>query len=143
MTAETLASDTHVRTGLGFDIASPGGHYAHAKVHGTTVYVSGQLGIRPDGSHTCKASFEDQATQALSNLLNVLRLAGCGPNDIVKVTAYVVGVENWASFNQVYADLFGDAKPARTVVPVPALHYGYLVEVDAIAALRVDPASET
>jgi enamine deaminase RidA (YjgF/YER057c/UK114 family) len=46
-----------------------------------------------------------------------------------------VGVENWPEFNRIYSDMLGDAKPARTVVPVPELHYGYLVEIDAIAAI--------
>ena len=51
------------------------------------------------------------------------------------VTAYIVGVENWPRFNGVYAAKLGEARPARTVVPVPELHYGYLVEIDAVALL--------
>jgi 2-iminobutanoate/2-iminopropanoate deaminase len=43
-------------------------------------------------------------------------------------------VENWPAFNSVYAEVMGEARPARSVVPVPELHYGYLVEIDAIAA---------
>lgn len=54
-----------------------------------------------------------------------------GTNDN-PLTAYIVGVVNWPAFNKVYAELMGDARPARTVVPVPELHHGYLVEVDAI-----------
>jgi enamine deaminase RidA (YjgF/YER057c/UK114 family) len=50
------------------------------------------------------------------------------------VTAYIVGVENWPLFNRVYADVFGDAWPARSVVPVSELHHGYLIEVEAIVA---------
>ena len=49
------------------------------------------------------------------------------------MTAYIAGVENWPAFNRIYAEVFGEAKPARTVVPVPELHHGYLVEVEAIA----------
>ena len=55
---------------------------------------------------------------------------------MLRVTAYSVGVENWPAFNRIYAEVFGDAKPARTVVPVPELHHGYLVEVEAIAVRR-------
>ena len=47
--------------------------------------------------------------------------------------AHIVGVKNWPRFNALYAETMGDSKPARTVVPVAELHYGYLVEVDAIA----------
>ena len=68
-------------------------------------------------------------------MLAILEAAGGTPADLVRVTAYIVGVTNWSRFNQVYAARLGDSRPARTVVPVPELHYGYLVEVDAIAVL--------
>jgi 2-iminobutanoate/2-iminopropanoate deaminase len=114
-------------------LPKPAGHYAHAALGGDLVFVSGQLGARADGSHTVDQPFEVQARQALSNLLAVLDAAGCGPGHVLRVTAYIAGVENWPRFNAVYAEVFGAATPARTVVPVPELHYGYLVEVDAIA----------
>ncbi|MDP9416177.1 MAG: RidA family protein, partial [Pseudomonadota bacterium] len=60
--------------------------------------------------------------------------AGGGSADtVLRVTAYIVGIENWSAFNRIFAELFGDARPARAVVPVPELHHGYLVEVDGIA----------
>lgn len=112
----------------------PQGHYSMAIRHGSLVHVSGQLPIRPDGSHTADLSFEDQVRQAMANLLNVLANAGLGPEHLVKVTAYIVDVANWPSFNAVYGEIMGAARPARSVVPVPELHYGYLVEIDAMAA---------
>ena len=66
-------------------------------------------------------------------MLEILRAAGSSPQQLLKVTAYIVGVANWPRFNAVYASMLQDACPARTVVPVPELHYGYLVEIDAIA----------
>ncbi len=114
-------------------LAAPGGHYSHATRFGDLVFTAGQLGIRADGSHTCELGFEDQVRQALDNMLAALRAAGAEPSDILKVTAYIVGIENWPRFNAIYAELMGAACPARTVVPVPELHYGYLVEVDAVA----------
>lgn len=116
---------------------APGGHYSAAVVHGGLIYVSGQLGVRPDGSHTAGQTFDEQVRQTLDNLLAVLAAAGASSAHLVKVTAYLVGVENWPRFNAIYAEVMGDARPARSVVPVPELHYGYLVEIDAIA---VDPA---
>ena len=71
--------------------------------------------------------------QTLGNLLAVLRAAGAEPQDILRVTAYIVGVAQWPKFNAIYAEMMGDARPARTVVPVGELHYGYLVELDAVA----------
>jgi len=120
----------------------PGGHYSPAVVHGGLVYASGQLGVRPDGSHTAGLPFEDQVRQALANLFAVLKAAGARPDRLVKVTAYIVGVENWPAFNAAYAEVMGDARPARSVVPVPELHYGYLVEIDAIAAAPAPAQSE-
>lgn len=115
------------------DVARPGGHYSHARRHGNLVFTSGQLGVRPDGSHTAHLSFDEQVRQTLTNLLGVLRAAGAEPQDILKVTAYVVGVAQWPRFNAIYADMMGDARPARTVVPVGELHFGYLIELDAVA----------
>jgi enamine deaminase RidA (YjgF/YER057c/UK114 family) len=121
--------------------APPQGHYSPAVVHGGLIYVSGQLGARPDGSHTAHLPFEDQVRQALTNLLAALAAAGASPRHLLKVTAYIVGAANWPAFNGVYAEVLGDARPARTVVPVPELHYGYLVEIDAVAAACPDGQS--
>jgi 2-iminobutanoate/2-iminopropanoate deaminase len=118
------------------DAPPPAGHYAQATAWRDLVFASGQLGVRSDGEHMVGESFEVQARQALGNLLAVLAAAECGPEQVLRVTAYIVGVENWPAFNRVYAELMGDARPARTVVPVPGLHHGYLLEVDAVAARR-------
>ncbi|MBY5371276.1 RidA family protein [Rhizobium leguminosarum] len=117
---------------------SPAGHYVQAKLAGQHLYVSGQLPIRPDGAPLSDDSFETQVGQAIDNMLAVLEAAGGTPDDLIRVTAYIVGVSNWPRFNQVYAARLGEARPARTVVPVPELHYGYLVEIDAIAVLAQD-----
>ncbi len=120
------------------DAPSPAGHYVQAKGAGGHLYISGQLPIRPDAEPLRDTSFETQAGQAIDNMLAVLKAAGGTPADLVKVTAYIVGVSNWLSFNQVYAERLGNARPARTIVPVSELHFGYLVEVDAIAVLDLN-----
>ena len=112
----------------------PAGHYSPASAWRDLVFVSGQLPVRPDGAHTADQPFEVQARQVLANLFAVLAAAGSSPGRVLKVTVYVAGIEHWPAFNRVYAEAFGDAKPARAVVPVPELHHGYLVEVEAIAA---------
>jgi 2-iminobutanoate/2-iminopropanoate deaminase len=111
----------------------PAGHYAQAVISGGQVFVSGQLPIRPDGRPLGDDSFEAQARQAIQNLLEIVRASGSSPQQLVKVTAYIVGIGHWPRFNAVYAALLADACPARSVVPVPELHHGYLVEIDAIA----------
>lgn len=112
---------------------APAGHYSQAIVSRGHVFISGQLPVRPDGRPLTEDGFEAQATQAIENMLVVLRAAGSTPQHLVKVTAYIVGVANWPRFNAIYASMLPDARPARTVVPVPELHHGYQVEVDAIA----------
>lgn len=111
----------------------PAGHYSQAVVAGAHVFVSGQLPIRPDGRPLDDDGFEAQARQAIQNMLEVVHAAGSSPQQLVKVTAYIVGIANWPRFNAVYASMLPDACPARSVVPVPELHHGYLVEIDAIA----------
>jgi len=111
----------------------PPGHYSPGVRHGGLVYVSGQLPVAAGGVHTFDAPFKEQARQVIENLLGVLAAAGSTAADLLKVTVYVVGVENWSGFNAIYAERLGAAKPARAIVPVPELHHGYLVEIDAIA----------
>ena len=115
------------------DLAPPGGHYSHAARFGELVFTAGQLGMRPDGSHTTDLCFDDQVRQAMKNLFAALQAGGAEAENILKVTAYIVGVENWPRFNAIYAEMMGDWRPARTVVPVPQLHHGYLIEIDAVA----------
>ena len=79
--------------------------------------------------------FEAQARQAIANVLAIIEAAGSSRERLLKVTVYVAGIEHWPRFNAIYAELIGSHRPARTVVPVAELHYGYLVEIDAVAAL--------
>ena len=112
----------------------PAGHYSQACCHGNLVFVSGQLPVTVEGKVLSDKSFEDQARQAIANMLSIVKAAGSGPDRVLKVTAFIVGIENWPLFNGVYAELLGPYKPARSVVPVPALHRGCLIELEAIAA---------
>lgn len=109
------------------------GHYAQATEAAGVVYVSGQLAARADGTSLANEPFDIQARQALANILAIVEAAGLGRDCIAKVTAYLVGVEHWAAFNAIYAEALGEHRPARAVVPVPELHHGYLIELEAIA----------
>jgi len=111
----------------------PFGHYAQATEAAGVVYVSGQLAARADGTSLAEQPFEVQARQALANIIAIVEGAGLGRDRIAKVTAYLVGVEYWPAFNAIYAEVLEKHRPARAVVPVPALHHGYLIELEAIA----------
>jgi reactive intermediate/imine deaminase len=114
-------------------MAKPGGHYSHAVSANGLVYVSGQLPIAPDGSKLNEASFDQQAKQVLDNVALALRGAGSDVSRLLQVRVYVTDIESWPTFNTLYAAWAGDARPARAVVPVPQLHYGFKLEVEAVA----------
>ncbi|MFF7708888.1 Rid family hydrolase [Pseudomonas sp. NPDC007930] len=113
--------------------SAPGGHYSQAVRYQDVLFVSGQLPVRAGGTHTVGEAFEVQAEVALANVEGILRAAGCGVGDLLKVTVYVVGIEHWPVFDRVYAGWVGEHRPARAVVPVPELHHGYWLEVEALA----------
>lgn len=120
------------------DAPAPAGHYAQGTAWGGLVFVSGQLGTRPDGTKLTTHPFAEQARQALANMLAIASAGGAGPEDFLKVTVYVAGVEHWPEFNAIFAEAFGEARPARAIVPVPELHHGFLVEVEGVAVRRSD-----
>jgi 2-iminobutanoate/2-iminopropanoate deaminase len=112
------------------------GHYSQAVVHGGLVYVAGQLPIVPGEPERQLVAFDDQARRVLDNIAAILGEAGSGLDLVLKSTVYIADIAHWPAFNAIYAEKVGTHKPARTVVPVGALHYGYLVEMDVIAAIR-------
>jgi 2-iminobutanoate/2-iminopropanoate deaminase len=112
------------------------GHYSQALVHEGIVYVAGQLPIVPGRPDERLASFEDQARRVIDNVAGILEAAGSGTDLILKATVYIADIAHWPAFNAIYAERLGAHRPARTVVPVAQLHYGYLVEMDAVAAVR-------
>ncbi|MEW6022585.1 MAG: RidA family protein [Pseudomonadota bacterium] len=114
------------------ELPPPAGHYAQAVAAGGLVFVSGILPARADVD-PAGADFEAQCASVFDQCEKVLRAAGCGFGDVVQCTAYLVGVGHWPAFNTFYAGVFGDHRPARAVVPVPALHHGFLVEVQLVA----------
>jgi reactive intermediate/imine deaminase len=114
-------------------MAQPGGHYSHAVTAGGFVFVSGQLPISPDGTKLNEASFEKQAQCVLDNVAFALKGAGSSVEKLTQVRVYVTDIGDWPAFNALYAKWAGNAKPARCVVPVPQLHYGFKIEVEAVA----------
>lgn len=118
--------------------SAPGarGHYSQAIVHAGLVYVAGQLPIVPGAPERRLEGFEAQARQVIDNVIAILEAAGSGAESVLKATVYIADIAHWPAFDAIYARRFGDHRPARSVVPVPQLHYGYLVEMEAIAALR-------
>jgi len=115
---------------------APAGHYSQAVVCGGLVYVSGQLPIDPASGERRVGTIEEQTRQVLRNVAAVLEAAGSGLDRVLRMTVYVSDISLWAGVNAVYAEVMGDHRPARAVVPVRELHYGYQIEVEAVAAVR-------
>ena len=114
----------------------PAGHYSQAVVHGGLVWVAGQLPHDVARPGKPAGDAEEQTERALRNLEAILRAAGSGLDRLLSVTVYVSDVSLWPHVNAAYARVLGPHRPARAVVPVKELHHGYLVEVQAVAALR-------
>jgi 2-iminobutanoate/2-iminopropanoate deaminase len=115
------------------DMAPPGGHYSHAVVAGGFVHVAGQLPIAADGRKLSDAPFEQQARQVLANIEAAVLAAGSRIDQLVQVRVYLTDIAHWPAFNALYAAWLGPHRPARAVVPVPVLHFGFLIEVEAVA----------
>lgn len=113
----------------------PAGHYSQAVVHGGLVFVAGQLPHDPLAPHREPGGPEEQTERALRNVEAILVAAGSGLDRLLSVTVYVADVGLWPSVNAAYARVLGAHRPARAVVPVKELHHGYLVEIQAVAAL--------
>ncbi len=118
------------------DAPTPAGHYSQAVVHNGLVYVSGQLPSNPKTGEKRVGSIEEQTEQVLRNVAEILRAAGSDLNLVLKMTIYVSDVGLWSSVNSVYEKMMVAHRPARVVVPTKELHYGFQIEVEAIAAVR-------
>ena len=113
----------------------PGGHYSQAVRHGDLVYVSGQLGFKPGSSDPVVGTIDEQVRNCLANIAAILTAAGSNLDKTLKVTIYVSDGSFWPEVNRVYADVMGEHRPARAIVPCATLHHGFQVEIDAIAAI--------
>ena len=97
------------------------------------VFTAGQVGIDP-ATGTLAQGLDAQAEAAFSNIAAVLRAAGLGPPDVVKVTIFMTDLAHFTRVNAVYEGFVGTHRPARSTVGVAALPLGALIEVEAIAA---------
>ena len=110
-------------------------HYAPAvlSTDGKCLYISGQLPIDPVSRSMCRGDIREQTLAALMNVERLVQEAGGDRTNIVRTTAYIDNMDNWEPVNAVYADFFGERKPARTILCVKEIHFGLKIEIDAIA----------
>ena len=118
-----------------------GPHYSPFTIGGGLIFVSGQLPLLP-GRDTSLASapFREQVEQTLRNLEAVLRSAGADRSRVIKTTVYLSDISDWDELDGVYGEFFGETRPSRSVVPTGPLHFGFRIEIEAIALATKDAA---
>ena len=109
------------------------GPYSQAIRANGMIYCSGQIPINPATGAIEAQTIEEQTAQAITNLKNVLEKAGSSLAKVVKTTVFIKNMNDFAALNKVYAELFGDTKPARSCVEVARLPKDVLVEIECIA----------
>jgi 2-iminobutanoate/2-iminopropanoate deaminase len=110
------------------------GPYAQAVRVPGWIFTSGQIALTPEGDEVGE-DVALQTQQVLTNLRHLLQEAGADLSDVVKTTIYLADINDFERVNAVYADYFGDHRPARSTVEVSRLPRGVKVEIDCIAAV--------
>lgn len=114
-------------------IAPPAANYSHAIRCGDLLFLAGEVGLEPDGS-VREGDVRAQTRRVIMNMEAILHAAGFGLDDVVQTTAYLVDLDDFAAFDEVYTELFGDHSPARATVRADLVRPEFLVEIQAIAA---------
>ncbi len=114
----------------------PKGHYSLAVEHNGLIFVSGQLPMNHATGEVETGAIELQTELALRNVEDILKAAGSDLDHVLQFTIYVSDMELWDKVNETYAQILGEHKPARAIVPVRDLHFGTKIEIQAIASVK-------
>jgi reactive intermediate/imine deaminase len=116
-------------------LAEPISHYTDAVTSGGLLFLSGIVPVDAEGKLVGEGDVVEQTRQVFRNMELVLSAGGCGFADVVKVTIFLLDVDDRARINPVRQEVFGAARPASTLVEVSALAVpGALLEIEAVAA---------
>lgn len=108
------------------------GPYSQAVRAGNLIYTSGQIALSPDGSFI-GGDIIAQAKQVLENLKNILEFSSSSMSNVIKTTVFLVDMQDFEALNKIYAQYFGDHKPARSTIAVKKLPKNALVEIECVA----------
>lgn len=108
------------------------GPYSQAVVAGDFIYTSGQIPLNSDGV-LVEGDIKAQTKQVLTNLSEVLKKAKSSLKNVVKTTIFLSDMEDFKDVNEIYAEFFGEHKPARSTVAVKTLPLNVRIEIEAIA----------
>jgi 2-iminobutanoate/2-iminopropanoate deaminase len=111
------------------------GPYSQAVIGGGQVYCSGQIALDPMSGEIMANDVREQTHQVFRNLGAVLAEAEVDLSRVVKTTVYLSTMDDFPIVNEIYAEYFGDHRPARATVAAAGLPKGALVEIDCVALL--------
>jgi 2-iminobutanoate/2-iminopropanoate deaminase len=109
------------------------GPYSQAIIHNGIIYVAGQGAVDPQTNEIKLGAVEEEAELGLENLRIILEEAGSSLDNVLTVTVYLLDIEEYARFNEVYKKYFKENRPARTCIQAGSLPFGTRVEITAMA----------
>jgi 2-iminobutanoate/2-iminopropanoate deaminase len=116
--------------------SKPKGHYAPGIISQGMLYVSGQLPLDSATGLLSDGGIREQTRTALANVERILQAADATREQVVQCRIYIPDAAYWDEVNAVYAEFFGEHKPARAIVPTRDLHGGALVEIEVVAEIN-------
>ncbi len=114
---------------------APIGPYSQAIQIGDLLFCSGQIALDPVSGEMKNSSLEEETRQVLANLSALLTAGGASTDFVIKTTIFLIDMNDFALVNGIYAEYFGESKPARSTVAVSALPKGAKIEIEAIASI--------
>lgn len=112
------------------------GPYSQGVVVNGLLFASGQIALSPETGELVGSTIEEQAEQVMKNVGALLAAAGTDFDHVVKTTCFLEDIADFAKFNAVYAESFGENLPARSAVGIDKLPKGALIEVEVIASVE-------
>lgn len=112
---------------------APVGPYSPVVAFQELIFVSGQGPLNPETKQLVTGTIQEETRQTLENIKNILQDVGSSMSNVLKVTAYLADMDNFFSFNEVYAEYFPSDPPARTCIQAGRLPFDIKVEIDVIA----------
>ena len=111
------------------------GPYSQAVREGNLLFLSGQIPLDPAAGELVQGDFATQTRRVFENLKAVLAAGGATFANVMRATVFLTDLGNFQTLNGIYAEYFGDHKPARSTVGVASLPKGATVEIDLIAVV--------
>ncbi len=112
------------------------GPYSQAVRSGNLLYTSGQIPLDPRTGELVKGDFEAMTRRVFENLEAVLESGGATFRNVIKTTVFLKSMSDFGVLNGIYAEYFGDHKPARSTVAVAELPKGALLEIELVAVIE-------